>query len=163
MKKFILCTGFTREYKNHGQHCEQWARYTLTGERVKADNIRHDKGTDCLDFQIKSARATVCQGLDIITYVETERATRFIYVTMDGAGYEMTKAEYITFCQTFGTITRDSKENGGREKIRLKHESRALIAFLEERAREQTLSPSRVSYGVSPQLMKARPGSALAN
>jgi hypothetical protein len=34
----------------------------------------------------------------------------------------------------FGTVTRESAANGGAEKIRLKSESTALLAYLAERA-----------------------------
>ena len=134
MTHFQLATDFVREYANNGQHMEQWTRYTLTGERAKADNLAHDKGTDCLTYQIKSARATVCKGTDIRAYLATDCATEYIYATADGIAYVMTKTEYIAFVEVFGTITRESSRNGGAEKIRLKSESTALLAYLEMRA-----------------------------
>ena len=45
----------------------------------------------------------------------------------------MTKTEYIEFVEVFGTVTRESTANGGAEKIRLKSESLALLAYLAER------------------------------
>ena len=134
MKKFYLATDFVREYANNGQHMEQWTRYTLTGERAKADNLAHDKGADCLCYQIKSARATVCKGRDLVAYLAEDKATAYIYATADGIAYEMDKAEYIAFVEVFGTLTRESAKNGGAEKIRLKAEGKALLAYLEERA-----------------------------
>ena len=134
MKKFTLATDFVREYANNGQHMEQWTRYTLTGERAKADNLPHDKGADCMGYQIKSARATVCKGRDLIAYLAEDRATAYIYATAEGIAYEMNKAEYIAFVAEFGTLTRESSKNGGAEKIRLKAEGKALLAYLAERA-----------------------------
>lgn len=132
-------TQFHFEYqnrsKNHGINTEQSIYYTLTGElKTKHDNIRYDKGTDCLNYQIKSARATVCKGNDIIAHVNAERADEFIYGTKDGTAYVMNKSEYIEFVETFGTLTRESQKNGGAEKIRLKHETPAMIEWLEARA-----------------------------
>ena len=133
MKHFTLATDFVREYANNGQHMEQWTRYTLTGERAKADNLAHDKGADCMGYQIKSARATVCKGTDIRAYLATDKATAYIYATADGIAYVMSRTEYIAFVEVFGTITRESSRNGGAVKIRLKSESSALLAYLKER------------------------------
>ena len=79
MTHFYLNPNFVRQYKNNGQHMEQWTRFTLTGETAKADNLAHDKGADCLGYQIKSARATVCKGTDIRAYLATDMATEYIY------------------------------------------------------------------------------------
>ena len=134
MKKFTLATDFVRQYANNGQHMEQWVRYTLTGERAKADNLPHNMGTDCGCYQIKAARATVCKGRDLVAYLAEDRATEFIYATAEGVAYVMDKAEYIAFATEFGTLTRESDKNGGAEKIRLKAEGKALLAYLAERA-----------------------------
>lgn len=134
MKTITLATNFTRQYRNNGQHAEQWFRYTLTGELTKADNLAHDKGADCMGYQIKSARATVCKGTDIIAYLATDKATAYAYVTLDGIAYIMTKTEYIAFVEVFGTVTRESSKNGGATKIRLKHETETMITYLQERA-----------------------------
>ena len=134
MTHFYLNPNFVRQYKNNGQHMEQWTRFTLTGENAKADNLAHDKGADCLGYQIKSARATVCKGTDIRAYLATDMATAYIYATADGVAYVMTRVEYIEFVERFGTVTKESTSNGGAEKIRLKSESSALLAYLAERA-----------------------------
>ena len=134
MTTITLATDFTRQYRNNGQHAEQWFRYTLTGTTAKADNLAHDKGADCMGYQIKSARATVCKGTDLVAYLATDKATAYAYVTTDGIAYIMTKTEYIAFIEVFGTVTRESTKNGGAEKIRLKHETPALLAYLAERA-----------------------------
>jgi hypothetical protein len=106
----------------------------MTGEITKADNLAHDKGADCIGYQIKSARATVCKGTDLRAYLETDMATAYAYVTLEGTAYIMTKTEYIAFVEVFGTVTRESTKNGGAEKIRLKHETSALLTYLAERA-----------------------------
>ena len=133
MTTITLAKGFVRQYKNNGQHSEQWFRYTLTGEYHKADNVPHDKGTDFAQYQIKSARATVCTGTDFTAYLQTEQATEFAYVTCEGIAYIMNRTEYTAFVEVFGTVTRESQQNGGKTKIRLKHESQALLTYLAER------------------------------
>lgn len=132
MEKITLSREFARTYRNNGQHLEQWTRYTLTGEIAKADNLAHDKGADCLCYQIKSARATVCKGRDLLAYLATDKATAYIYATLSGVAYIMSKTEYVAFIGEFGTVTRESTKNGGGEKIRLKHESAALLEWLEK-------------------------------
>lgn len=132
MKKFYF--EYLNNYANHGQNAEQSIRHKLTGEIAKADNIAHDKGTDCMGYQIKSARATVCKGTDIKAYLATDCATEYIYGTNDGIAYVMSRTEYIAFVEVFGTVTRESSRNGGAEKIRLKSESVALLTYLAERA-----------------------------
>jgi hypothetical protein len=131
MTKFFF--EYLNNYANHGQNAEQSIRKVLTGEIAKADNVAHDKGTDCLGYQIKSARATVCKGTDIRAYLATDMATEYIYATADGTAYIMSRTEYIEFVEVFGTVTRESTRNGGGEKIRLKSESVALLAYLAER------------------------------
>ena len=124
---------FVSDYKG-GQEREQRVRYTLTGEKHKADNVPHNRGADCLHYQIKSARATVCKGLDLIEYIRQDAATEFIYATKTDIAYIMSRDEYTEFCLTFGTITRESQKNGGGEKIRLKSESQTLLEWLRIRA-----------------------------
>ena len=133
MTHITLCENFERTYKNNGQHLEQWFRFTITGKIEKADNLAHDKGTDIDNYSIKSARATVCKGTDIIAYLNTDKATEFVYITANGIAYIMNRTEYIAFVNAFGTVTCESAKNGGHLKTRLKHETPALIKWLAER------------------------------
>ena len=121
-------------YANHGQNVEQSIRFALTGIIAKADNLEHSKGADCLTYQIKSARATVCKGMDITEYLASDGATEYIYGTKDGIAYVMSAQEYTEFVKKFGTVTRESSKNGGAIKIRLKHETSAMLEYLKERA-----------------------------
>lgn len=124
-----------RIYKNNGQHAEQVFRFTLTGEIVKADNLNHTLGGDCLNIQVKSARATVCRGTDLNAYLELDGADKYAYVTTDFAiAYIMNRTEYTEFVNEFGTVTTESKKNGGQTKIRLGHETFKLRQWLNERA-----------------------------
>ena len=124
---------YLNNYTNHGQNAEQSIRFTLTGEIAKADNLRHDLGADCLNFQIKSARATVCKGEDLEGYLDRDASTAYIYATNEGTAYIMNRAEYTEFVKEFGTLTVESAKNGGTKKIRLRHETAAMLEWLAER------------------------------
>lgn len=130
MKKFYF--QYLNNYHNHGQNAEQSVRFALTGEIVKADNLRYDLGADCLNYQIKSARATVCKGTNLDSYLDCDASTAYIYATQDGTAYIMDRAEYTAFVKAFGTVTRDSSKNGGAEKIRLSHETAKMREWLEK-------------------------------
>ena len=125
---------YLNNYRNHGQNAEQSVRFTLTGEIAKADNLRYDLGADCLNYQIKSARATVCKGTDLKAYLDLDAATAYIYADNDGTAWVMDRAEYESFCTEFGSIQADSRKNGGNLKIRLKSESKAMQEWLRARA-----------------------------
>ena len=130
MKTITLAT-LERQYKNNGQEAERIFRYTLTGEIVKADNLAHNLGADCLNYQVKSARATVCRGRDLATYLAEDKATEFAYVLADfSKAVIMNKEEYTEFVKLFGTTTRESAKNGGHEKIRLGHETEKMREWL---------------------------------
>ena len=136
MKKLnISGTVMERTYKNNGQHLEQKIRYFLTGEICKADNLEHSKGGDVLNYQVKSARATVCKGRDLKAYLDMDGATEYIYITKEENAYIMSREEYTEFVEEFGTLTRESEKNGGHEKIRLGHESKKMIEWLEGKAK----------------------------
>lgn len=124
-----------RTYKNNGQHAEQVMRFTLTGEIVKADNLRHDLGGDVLDIQVKSAKASVCKGYDLDAYLAVDGASRYAYVTKDfETAYIMNRNEYKEFVSEFGARTHESQKNGGGEKIRLLDESRRMLEWFGARA-----------------------------
>ena len=127
-----LNTNIKRTYANNGQHAEQIARFTLTGEIVKADNKPFTIGGDVLDIQIKGARATVCKGLDIKAHIELDGANRYGYVVADFSKmYIMSPTEWIEFVERFARPTTDSPKNGGGVKLRLNHESKAMREWLE--------------------------------
>ena len=127
----ITLATLDRQYKNNGQEAERIVRYTMTGEIAKADNLAHNLGTDCLHYQVKSARATVCRGKDLATYLAEDKATEFAYVLADfSKAVIMSREEYTEFVSLFGTVTRESAKNGGYEKIRLGHETEKMREWL---------------------------------
>lgn len=121
---------FLNNYTNKGQNAEQSVRFALTGKIEKADNLPHHLGGDCLNFQIKSARATICKGLDLKAYLDLDGATAYIYATQSGVAYLMSREEYERFCGEFATATTESQKNGGGVKLRLKSESKAMLDWL---------------------------------
>lgn len=123
-----------RCYANNGQHKEQKAVLALTGEIKKADNKPYTEGGDVLDIQLKSARATVCKGTSLAEHLKHDGAKRYAYITKDDKMYIMSPNEYIEFVNEFGTVTNESKKNGGHEKIRLGHETKKMLEWLAERA-----------------------------
>ena len=125
---------YLNNYRNHGQNAEQSVRFTLTGEIAKADSLRYDLGADCLNYQIKSARATVCKGTDLKAYLDLDAATAYIYADNGGTAWVMDRAEYEEFCNEFGSIQADSRKNGGELKIRLKSERKAMQEWLRAKA-----------------------------
>ena len=128
MKKMTL-TPIERTYTNNGQHLEQTFRFNITGNIEKADKIAHDKGTDLLHYSSKSARATVCKGTDINAYLDTDKATEFVYITKTLTAYIMNRTEYIEFVTLFGTTTCESAKNGGHLKTRLGHETTKMLEW----------------------------------
>lgn len=134
MKKEYFATDFVSSYAIRGQALEQEYRYYKTGVICKADNLPAMLGCDLGNKSLKSARATVCKGLDIKAHLQSDKAVEFVYLTKSRIAYTMDRAEYIEFVTLFGTATRESKKNGGHAKIRLKHETSALLEWLNERA-----------------------------
>ena len=132
MQKFTYTRPHT--YKNNGQDIESGIAYALTGQYKRADNIASDKSADVLNYQIKSARATVCKGADVEKALESDKATAYIYGTQSGIAYVMTKSEYLDFVKTFSTTTQDSRKNGGAIKTRLRYETETMLDWLERRA-----------------------------
>lgn len=126
------CPEIPRTYRNNGQHAQQRAENALLGTVSKADNVPHTKRADFLHYQVKSARATICRGLDLVQYLTEDKAKAFIYVAKTEWLYIMNRAEYIAFCTAFATITRESNgKNGGHTKMRMGHETKALLDYLE--------------------------------
>ena len=132
MDKMIMDTTLERTYRGNGQHAEQMFRFTLTGEVCKADNVPFWVAADCLDFQVKSARATVCRGTDIAAHIARDAANRYAYVISDfSMAYIMTPTEWLEFTTLFSEVTRDSQKNGGHIKTKLRKESKAMREWLE--------------------------------
>lgn len=127
---------------------KEWAVCKHYGiERVAHDAKAYDKASDVdageKQISVKSAKFTLmagslCKGLtefDAIwnLYATTTHSNYAVYVTEDFVGYEMDMAEFKEFVYKFCTVQRESSKNGGACKIRCRSESKALIAWLNER------------------------------
>ena len=135
MKKASYAIDFTSQYKNNGQEKEQWLRYVLTGEIVKADNKPYYMGGDIGSIQVKSAKATACKGYDIQAYVNQDGATSYAYITKNYVVYYMSPAEWVKFVKMFSYRTYESAKNNGTPKMRLYDESKKMLNYLEEHSR----------------------------
>ena len=132
MRIVQLNNSIPRMYKNNGQHAEQVARFTYTGKIVKADSTPFTASADILDIQVKSARATVCKGLDIRAHVAIDAAKCYGYVIADCSKmYIMTPNEWIEFVDSFATATVDSSKERN-PILKLPHENKDVKRWLEK-------------------------------
>ena len=140
MKK-ITIEQLDRVYKNNGQHMEQCATFTYTGEIRQHDNVPYDKGSDIPEYHIsvKSsafslASAKLVKGdtveEQLAYYMEHTASEKILYVTENYDGYEMSLTEFAEFVLTFGYITRESEKSGGGLKVRAKKESKKMLEWL---------------------------------
>lgn len=137
----INCQPIPRLYHNVGQHLEQTLTYNLTGKIRKHDCVPFDKGADIPEYgiSVKSARATLVSGMlmnastregQITEYFQRVRANGFAYVTKDETAYIMDASEFYKFLMRFTSFEKDSTKNGGRYKVRIKSETREMLAWL---------------------------------
>ena len=140
----ITVTEIARTYANWGNHCEQALAYTLTGEIRAHDHVPFYMDSDIPEYRmsVKSSGFTLASGRvnmgetfeeklnDFFARVHSEK---FAYVTVDMVAYVMDKGEFEQFLRTFGTMSRDSKKNGGLLKIQCKKESQKMIKWFSER------------------------------
>ena len=123
----------------------EWALCRYYGiERTAHDHTPYDKGSDIevggLNISVKASRfslmaGTLCEGRDTVEsiwtlYAERVHSNRFAYVTKDFTVYLMTLDEFGAFVHKFCTIEHESTKNGGRAKVKCRHESRAMLEWL---------------------------------
>lgn len=143
MKKIII-EQLNRVYKNNGQHFEQCATFTYTGEIRHHDNVPYDKGSDIPEYHIsvKSsafslASAKLVKGETVeeqlAYYMEHTASEKILYVTENYDGYEMNLTEFAEFILAFGYMTRESEKSGGGLKVRARKESKKMLQWFAER------------------------------
>lgn len=139
--KTIVCKEIERYYTNNGQHLEQRLCYTLTGEIRKAYDFRFDVASDIPEYHmsVKSDHATLVTAdymhgstfaEQLQEYFNRTVSTSFAYVANNGTAYIMNAYEFEKFLVAFGTWEAESTKNGGGYKIRLKHESKKMLRWL---------------------------------
>lgn len=121
------------KYGNIGQQAEREVRFTITGNWQNADNRKG--GTDVLNAQIKSFRATLCHGSDINQILtEYAEADSFIFADREEqVFYTMTVEEFMQFARLFAEVDRESTKNGKEPKIRLNRQFKAQRSWLRSR------------------------------
>ena len=140
-----------RVYKNNGMHLEQSLAYTLTGKIRKHDRVAYDKSSDIpeYDMSVKSAKFTlmsgsICKAQDfegiIEEYFANTASKRIAYVTQDMNAYIMDMVEFNEFLHLFAFLERESSQNGGRYKVKMRSESKKVIAWLAAKIAAQGLT-----------------------
>lgn len=134
--------------KNKGD-AREWALCNYYGaERAKHDSKAYNVASDLeiggKKISIKASHATLmngtmCHGLQTFDeiwelYKANTHSNTFAYITVDFVVYEMNINEFESFIYAFGYVEKDSEKNGGYMKIRLRAESKKMLAYLDQRA-----------------------------
>lgn len=139
MKKLENITPYRliKDYKL-GQAGEVSACYTLTGEVKKPDaNTPFYIAGDfsCAEYgevQVKTQKATVCEGWSIEAHIAKDKANTYAYVTKSLEWVIlMSPAEWKVFLERFAYTCYSS--DGTRQKMRLKAESTEMLMWLDEK------------------------------
>ena len=127
---------------NAGIACEHDLYFALTGKiREKHDHTPFDKGSDIeeLHLSVKSSNATLASKLNgdsleemVADYFDRCASTAWGYVTKDRTAYLMNRVEFASFLNEFGTLDRASTKNGGQKIVRIKKESKKMLAWLSQ-------------------------------
>ena len=98
-------------------------------------------------ISVKSSGATLmsgnmCEGettFDGIwnVYARNTHSNTWAYITLDRHVYEMNMTEFEKFLRAFARTERESEKNGGQMKIRLRKESKKMLAWLASYAMAQ--------------------------
>lgn len=150
MKKGLLNTNFEPPVEYSKGQVAQWhVSATICGQPMYADNEPSVKSGDVGGYQVKSERATVCDGTtweDFINHVRNDKAKGYIYVVGNkNKGYKyyylMTRREYIDFVSRFSELDSSSAEcdlakaenrQVIKDKRRLGRKFKAIEEYLEE-------------------------------
>lgn len=121
--------------KKSGDTAQQTVNFFHTGNVEKHDNRAWYMGCDIeqLNASVKSSGFSLADGRTNMGDTFEEKwndfrsrvvAKVFIYVTADFTGYYMNIDEFEEFVKTWCYLSKESAKNGGRSKIRCKHESK---------------------------------------
>lgn len=127
----------------------EWALAAHYGvERNTHDHTRYDEASDICaagkNISVKADRFTLmsgklCGGIQTFDGIwnlfrRTVHSDTFAYITLDMVVYEMNLNEFQQFVFKFCSLQRESTKNGGGMKIRARHESKAMLAWLDNMA-----------------------------
>lgn len=125
-KEHALCAFFGINRERHDNTDYRTSSDIIMGERrisVKSSGFTLMNSTLCEDKETLS---------DIWNVYETNtNANEVAYITNDFTAYFMTIKEFKTFVEMFCRVERDSTKNGGKMKIRCKHESSKMRVWFE--------------------------------
>ena len=127
--------------KTSGDTAQQTANFYHTGKTERHDSRPWYEGSDIEEisgsvksngFSLADGRTNRGETLDEKwNDFRTRTASRvFIYVTAENVGYYMNIDEFENFVKTWCYISRESAKNGGRSKVRCKHESQKMRDWL---------------------------------
>ena len=106
MFKFKLENCERKEGHNNGMYAQSVVDYTLTKKIRDADSVKFDEGSDIpeLRVSVKAERFTLALNVNgttvaeqLIDYEIRTASTGFVFVSKDGYGYGMNKAEFMQF------------------------------------------------------------------
>ena len=106
MFKFKLAEIERREGYNNGQYAQAIADYTLMKKDRASDSVKFDEGSDIpeLRVSVKAERFTLALNVNgetvteqVTDYLNRVHSTGWIYVSKNGYGYGMNKAEFTEF------------------------------------------------------------------
>lgn len=138
----IICKEIERTYANFGNHAEQALAYTLTGEIRKHDHIPFFMDSDIPEygmsvkssgFTLASAKVNIGETFDekLNDFIERVHSVQFAYVAANMVAYIMNLDEFVQFIRMFCYMDKESTRNGGGYKIKCRHESKKMVAWLE--------------------------------
>lgn len=117
------CPAFPENY-NRGEQVEWRVGYELEGKPSERNNKPAENGGDVGKWQVKSPKASLTDKDNCDGYIFGFADTDYFF--------EMSITEFESFVNEFSYIDRDSKS--GKEKIRIKNDSKKMRKWLEDRA-----------------------------
>ena len=131
--------------RNTGYQDEFAYKWVKGFAQVVALNAAYDKASDIeqIALSIKSSHFTLASGnlmrgntLEemIDHYIATTASARTAYITREYDVFYMNHKELKEFLMLFGRLEKDSKRNGGKTKVRMCRETKAVLAWLNSQA-----------------------------
>lgn len=133
------------EKQAKGTVCEWAVCYNYGIIRKQHDHVPYHVGSDLdvneMHMSIKSEKfslmaGSLCKGCETFDdiwnrYESNVHSNTFVYMTREGIAYTMNIAEFKQFVYATCGIERESQQNGGYKKIKMRSESKKVLAWLE--------------------------------
>ena len=126
-KEYALATTFGKKWEYHND--KRYDRFSDI-ENMNGHNISVKSDS----FTLMSGSLT--EGRDnlddiLSLYLEKTHSDTAAYITADYKAFIMNMSEFAAFIRKFGRVFRESAKNGGAYKIRMLHESKKMVKWLE--------------------------------